>query len=458
MGIKYIIFSLDTEDFITPEADEALLFWTEEFNKRGLKASFNLVGEKARVLLRRGRKRIIQSLKKHEVNFHSNYHSIHPTFPEYLREMEWQEGIKEVVKKEIDGIESLREIFDASPYAYMQPGNTISPRVIYAMVKMGIEIIEWGPTVGEKYTLPYEPYWFCGGFHLYGWDFFVENFMRNSFQYALKKWKEVRENREGIGREYIVIGTHPCDLVCKSFWDYTNFRYGKNPPPQEWRNAPLKSRNEIEESKEKIKRFLDILMEENWENLTYSSLRSLYQSNKSRWITLSSLHDLIQKNKSLIDGVRSPKDSYSPADLFGILIWALTHKQNLIPVRNLEGPTGKLETSKKEYSFTHDEFLIWVKEVGKEIERKKRIPNILKFKGIKCGPGEFLEGMGEMIRGKGKITIKPGRNLPVISEREPFSSFHYRGTWTIFPQNFEAPEIIELNKLQTWTMRQAVKK
>lgn len=46
-----VILSLDEEDFITPEAVE---FWAKVLRENGIRGSFNVVGERARVLRERG--------------------------------------------------------------------------------------------------------------------------------------------------------------------------------------------------------------------------------------------------------------------------------------------------------------------------------------------------------------------------------------------------------------------
>src|SRR3989304_1804299 len=77
--IVYVTFWFDTEDFILPQADDAAKRLADMFSKRNLKATFKIVGEKARVLEERGRDDVILCLAKNDIAYHSTYHSVHPT-------------------------------------------------------------------------------------------------------------------------------------------------------------------------------------------------------------------------------------------------------------------------------------------------------------------------------------------------------------------------------------------
>src|SRR4029079_13777107 len=88
----YVILWFDTEDYILPASDDAALKVADWLTKEGIKATFKVVGEKARTLEKRGRQDVIDALKKHEIGYHSNYHSVQPTPAQYLSKLGWGEG------------------------------------------------------------------------------------------------------------------------------------------------------------------------------------------------------------------------------------------------------------------------------------------------------------------------------------------------------------------------------
>jgi len=88
-----VILWFDTEDYLLPASDEAAKRVAEILTARGIRGTFKVVGEKARVLERRSRADVIAAIKKHDVGYHSNLHSVHPTPAEYLAECGWLDGI-----------------------------------------------------------------------------------------------------------------------------------------------------------------------------------------------------------------------------------------------------------------------------------------------------------------------------------------------------------------------------
>src|SRR5262245_19424158 len=69
-----VLLWFDMEDYILPASDDAALRVADFLSREGVRATFKIVGEKARTLERRGRTDVIAALKKHEIGYHSNYH------------------------------------------------------------------------------------------------------------------------------------------------------------------------------------------------------------------------------------------------------------------------------------------------------------------------------------------------------------------------------------------------
>src|SRR5580704_25851 len=88
-GPVYVVLWFDTEDYIEPAADDAALRIATDLENLGVRATFKVVGEKARVLEARGRRDVIRALSRHDVGYHSNFHSILPTPALSLRDMGW---------------------------------------------------------------------------------------------------------------------------------------------------------------------------------------------------------------------------------------------------------------------------------------------------------------------------------------------------------------------------------
>lgn len=134
-----IIFSFDTEDFEN-DTDDAILYWTGLMGKYGIKGCFCIVGEKARTLLDRNRRDAIQALSKHEIDYHSNYHSVHPTHAEVLENTDWPDGVDRIIQQEMGGLLDVERIFGSRPIAYCKPGSSWGPQVVHAMRLMGLPV------------------------------------------------------------------------------------------------------------------------------------------------------------------------------------------------------------------------------------------------------------------------------------------------------------------------------
>src|SRR6476661_2990707 len=106
----YVILWFDTEDYILPASDDAAKKLADWLTKEGVKATFKVVGEKARTLEKRGRQDVIDALKKHEIGYHSNYHSVPPTPAQYLSNLGWDDGVAEFDRREGPGREDVQRV------------------------------------------------------------------------------------------------------------------------------------------------------------------------------------------------------------------------------------------------------------------------------------------------------------------------------------------------------------
>src|SRR5690349_10784614 len=135
----YVTLWFDTEDYVLPQSDDAAKRVAEMLTRLGIKATFKVVGEKARVLEQRGRKDVIAALKQHEIGYHSNTHSQQPTIAVYLQHAGWEDGSAEFYRRELQGVKDIERIFGVTPVCYGQPGSAWASQAYPALKRMGIE-------------------------------------------------------------------------------------------------------------------------------------------------------------------------------------------------------------------------------------------------------------------------------------------------------------------------------
>lgn len=453
-----VLFSLDEEDYITPRADESVEFWAKVLKENGIKGSFNLVAERARVLRERGRKDIIELLKFHEINYHSDYHSLHPTFPEYLEELEWDEGVREVIKREIKGLNDVKEIFGQSPIGFMQPGNSGTPQVFYAMFLLDMPVMEASflHTLSDGKLV-----WYCNSLNGLTWDFSFESYffcenrleaMKNDFQKLCEK------------HEIVVLGTHPCRLVTSEFWDNVNFSKGQNTPPENYKPAPLYPDHFVQELMRDITAFVKWLKAKaDIEFITYREVYDRYRQT-TKWVDTDTLFKLAEKMLEKIDYAVLDGQSFSAAEIFSLFVWALkhfavnNHLPEKIPARRTIGPTSEIPPIEKELEVSLGDFLKGCREANDFIVQKNRLPPYVEIGGVKIGIGSFLKSMAGCLLAlkegikRANIQIGKAESYPAIAEELPLPN--YEGTW-LYPPSFKGEKIIKLAKLQFWSIKPA---
>src|ERR1044072_6761804 len=135
----YVILWFDTEDYLLPASDDAALRVANLLTERKVRATFKVVGEKARTLQRRERNDVIRALKKHVIAYHSDFHSVHPAPSEYLADCGLLDGIAEFVRREGDGAADVRRIFKVKTLAcYGQPGSSWAPQAVAGLKQIGV--------------------------------------------------------------------------------------------------------------------------------------------------------------------------------------------------------------------------------------------------------------------------------------------------------------------------------
>jgi hypothetical protein len=249
-----IVFSFDSEDFLTPEAADAEKWWAEALRSRGVRGCFQLVAELVRSLKRTGRHDVVDAYRCHETDYHSNYHSVPPSIPERIDGKGLAESIDTVLRAEASGIVELVETFGRVPVTYCAPGDSWSPATLLAMAMLGVKAFCNTPIVR---SVP-APYWYCGSL-VFNYDLGFESFFGKDDQEFMGAFNRTMEAIQRLGGNHIVVYTHPTRLVTARFWDAI-FSGGTDVPPDKRPPAPLRPPDEIVAAKASVNRWLDWLL------------------------------------------------------------------------------------------------------------------------------------------------------------------------------------------------------
>ncbi len=233
-GVTYVVLWFDTEDYIDPIADDAALRIANDLTSLGVRATFKVVGEKARVLERRGRRDVIQALGKHGIGYHSDSHSIQPAPAVLLQHLGLLEGAEEFERRQRPGFEDVGRIFGVTPVCYGQPGSSWAPQSNLALRRMGVHVyLDEGSQVG----LNDQPFWYGGLLYVYNMGPYQ---IRADLDHKVPASETYRQFDSAVkhfgeaGGGLISTYYHPTEMVHTEFWDAVNFSHGAMRKREEW--------------------------------------------------------------------------------------------------------------------------------------------------------------------------------------------------------------------------------
>jgi len=223
-----VTFLLDVEDILSPAADDIARDVASALSDESVAATFCVVGERVRQWRQRRREDVVEALARHDVGYHSNLHSVHPTTVELLEHADWPEGVEAVRRSETPGVEAIRETFGCAPSCWGGPGNTWGPQVNEAALSMGIEAVVYAQTRvpgGDVHR-------FAGLLMYPSGPAIGDHLLHHSRRWRRRLDRLCDEVRGSLsaGRQWcgVFLG-HPSRVRHHGFWDDPGYARGANP-------------------------------------------------------------------------------------------------------------------------------------------------------------------------------------------------------------------------------------
>jgi peptidoglycan/xylan/chitin deacetylase (PgdA/CDA1 family) len=468
----YVVLWFDTEDYILPASDDAAKRIANFLTSQGIRATFKIVGEKARFLEGRQRRDVINALSLHEIGYHSNTHSQHPTPAEYESVLDWEQGVEEFDRRERSGFDDLGRIFGKWPTCYGQPGASWAPQS-YRTLK------EWGVHVylddGDHVQLEGKPFWYGGLLNIFHID--AGRQLREN-----REWSNLEETKAKFDVLYAQMSAqqpgglvsfmfHPTQFVSNMFWDVKNFLLGANPGPSEWKEEAEKSPVEREQAFKYLeglvrymKSFPGIYF------ITASEAYALYMdSAQGRAFDAPEIADIANRVNSEITFQVQNNFALSASELFALLngfVHQFARGRTIKAVRLNGAPYGPSSVPNPEavpegsIEIAWDQFSRTAIDVNEILARRQQIPNVVWFGSRPVTPESYLLALADVTRtliSKGQppasVTILPAELAAGkwVAKDSP-SVWH----WRPFPKDFHSAHLMELARLQTWTIKPAV--
>lgn len=441
-GPVYVVLWFDTEDYIEPAADDAALRIATDLTAEGVQATFKVVGEKARVLESRGRRDVILALSKHAIGYHSNWHSVHPTPAEYLVRFGFVEGAEEFERREATGVADIKRIFGVQPVCYGQPGSSWAPQANVALRKLGIPIyLDEGDQVG----LDEQPFW-------YGGLLYVFHMGKNQFRAQLnvgaeditayRRFDEAAARLAAASGGLISIYYHPTEFVTTEFWDAVNFARGASPDRERWVKPRRRTPEDSERCYGVLRRFVQHMKAQPGVRfVTAADLASLYANATPRNVDRQAIAAHLRRH--IVFG-EVGHAMLSPAEMVTALLGDRP--------RMVDGPTAAGRTTYSRRSIPLSAFRRAVADTRDYVSRFNRLPNEVFIGSESLSLPDFAATLAESSTGDGDVPVAHGNvefnRYFAVDSRKPFD-------WVIHPEGFDGAPLLELARLQGWTLKPA---
>ena len=464
----YVILWFDTEDYLLPADDDAALHLADFLTHEDIRATFKVVGEKARTLERRKRDDVIDALKRHEIGFHSNWHSVQPSPAMYLSTLGWDEGVAEFDRREGPGRDDVERIFGQAPTCYGQPGSSWGPQSYGAMKKWGMGVyLDAGKHIG----LDGKPCYYGGALNLYNLDHILRTNLTSlkEEQAAEDRFTEARKALLAEGGGIVSIYYHPCEFVHKEFWDGVNFQQGANPPREQWKLPAQKSAEETKTAYETfetwirfIKRFPEVRF------ITASEAAKLYRDGRAAALmprTTSRRWRRESATRSAFSGKRAIRCRRRRCLPCSTSMWRIgppAGRRSALTLNDTPfGPTSDSPLMPADGVVTDwSQFGRTAGDVVDFVRKQHRIPGTVWLGSKPVSPEAYLKALApialDLLDGKqppDEITLKPAtlKAADYVSADDP-----KLWGWVIFPPDFKAPAMMQLAKRQAWTLKPAL--
>jgi hypothetical protein len=439
----YVVLWFDTEDYIEPKADDAVLQLATDLTGLNVRATFKVVGERARVLELRHRTDVIRALSRHAIGFHSNWHSIHPAPAEYLRRFGYLEGAAEFERREEPGVADIQRIFGVKPVCYGQPGSSWGPQSNLALRNMGIPVYL---DEGEQVGLNEQPFWYGGMlyvFHMGQNNFRAELNVGEEDTGANKLFDQAVSRLSSGNGGVISIYYHPTEFVTTEFWDAVNFAHGAMPARENWRRPQLRTPQDVQRCFHVFHAFVQHMKQTPGVSfVTAQDLPQLYADATPPRADPRLIAEHLLQNIIFLD---TGAAVLSPADMLVQLL-------GLQP-RVVDGPTAAGSSTWRSDVIPARLFEAAQRDAADFIQHNRRLPNEVFLGAETLSLPDFTATLAQsVLHPDGVVRVVRGR----IAFEKYFSSEAQKSfSWPIHPVGFAAPELLELGRLQGWTLKPA---
>ena len=455
MAAAEVALRLDTEDFLTPASDDALLAILDILEAHGATATFPLVARKLEAWQQKPDGGVLCArLSRHAVGYHSATHSLHPTIAEEAADLTWLQAQAAFEARESAGFARVRAAF-GPPACYTQPGGNWTASALPVLRRWGIPC-EYSEDWNSYIDCGATPVHYAGLLH---WSAPVAapkpflSALPAGLGPALEQVRAALTARSCDDPPVNVVA-HPTELCTTAFWDAVNFGRGRMPPPKEWRPAPTRSRAEVAAATAAFDSYIHTLRRE---GVQFVTIRDVVVRHPDRTAGLrldaAELQTLAPPLCNAAVPLQRGDAALSAAEALYLLCRGLTGTPGPLRVVPCDGPSDPPPPAPSG-SASRVAILTAAAALQRFVEVQGRLPATVTVGRTAVGPADLLGAVSRAVVDP-RVANLPWQPCPLLAAGciKPPERLHW--DWAVFPAEFRPLRLWEAARLQAWTLRPA---
>jgi hypothetical protein len=261
----------------------------------------------------------------------------------------------------------------------------------------------------------------------------------------------------------ISLYAHECEFVTQRFWDAINFAGGRDTPREEWQPAPLLSEEEQESRYAAFDNLIQVLKSVPDVELVVAAEAPLLYPDRAKGRTFTP-DEIASMAAPMVGGVAHQRCDdvwLSPAEVYSLVVRLLADKvrrgtwPKSIPYHYVDGPTRPGRVRLDADSLSLDDLYGTCLYEAAFIGTQSHMPAEIQVGKNWLSPADFMATVGTRLRqwvhgGEDDApvvhgSLKQARHVPD----------HVSWDWVIFPPGFDADALLQVGRLQTWTLKPA---
>jgi hypothetical protein len=258
---------------------------------------------------------------------------------------------------------------------------------------------------------------------------------------ALEKFDRAAEALEAGNGGVISIYYHPTEFVTTAFWDL-NFAKGANPERSDWKKPPRRTPEDSERCYRILTRYMEHAKAR--PGVRFATARELPLLYESALVHGGDRALIARHMAERQTFLATERGVYSAAEMLEILLG--------MEPSVVEGPLARGQTAYRASEISRPAFERAKTDAAGSIRANRRLPAEVWIGSEKLSLADFAATLAADNGVSSAIAVRKG-NLEF--EKYVATDAQRTFSWPIHPEGFSAPELLELARLQAWTLKPA---